>query len=473
MSKNLKFLTLLVLLALVLVGCNGANDQNANNDTGNNDAPTEPPATEPPATEPPATEAPPPEPQAVGVLLADLDGVEVEFWHVWDRDTGDALIAIVDEFNATNEYGITVVQYDQGSYGDVVGLVEASITTGEFPDVTVGYRSDYLGWESAADVVADLTPYVDDPLVGYSADEIAEFTEVFWMQDVVGDARYGLPFSRSAQFLYYNTSYAQDLGFDAPPSTPAEFKEQACAATADNGLGGWFTHTGADTIASWIFAFGGEYETEDGYTLDTPEALAAFEFLADLGASGCAWRPENSYPNAEFATRQGLFYTSSSGGVGYQEAAFEDAGSTDEWTLIPYPTVDGGGVLVAYGPTFIMIEGTPEEMLATWIFMKFVAEPENQVSWVEASGYYPPRESVVDLLGEYISTHPFFGVGYDAVVSSARFTSMFESGAAVRSLIQDAAALLFQDGFDPTTIPQILADLQAAADEAHAETGGN
>lgn len=409
----------------------------------------------------------------IDVDSAALGGIEIEFWHVWDRDTGDALNAIVDEFNATNEYGITVTALDQGSYGDIVGAVEAGMAVGELPHLVVGYRSDYLGWESAREgTLVDLTDYVRDKDWGYSSDEVNEFTDAFWSQDEVGDARFGLPHSRSAQFLYYNTSYAQDLGFDAPPSTPAEFKEQACAATADNGLGGWFIHTGADTLASWIFAFGGEYEVEDGYTFDTEEAKAAFEFMADLYASGCAWLPESSYPNAEFATRQGLFYTSSSGGVGYQEAAFEDAGSTDEWTLIPYPTVDGGGVLVAYGPTFIMLQSTPEEQLASWIFMKFVMEAENQVAWIEASGYYPPRESVIDLLGDYIASHPFYDVGYEAVVSSAKFTSMFESGATVRGLMQDAGALLFQDGFDPGDIPGILADLQAAADAAHAESMG-
>ena len=49
----------------------------------------------------------------------------------------------------------------------------------------------------------------------------------------------------------------------------------------------------------------------------------------------------------------------------------------------------------------------------------------------------------------------------------------YESVGIVRYLMQEAAALLFQDGFDPADIPKILADLQAAADEAHTETGGN
>jgi ABC-type glycerol-3-phosphate transport system substrate-binding protein len=440
--------------------------------------PTEVPEPEPEPTEVPPTEAPEPEPtpepepSVFEAMLPDLDGVEIEFWHVWDRDTGDALIGIVDNFNATNEWGITVIPYDQGSYGDVSSAIRAGINTGELPDLVVQYRSDYLGWESAGDIVEDLTPYLRDQVVGMSSAEIAEFTPVFWAQDQVGSQRLGMPFSRSAQFLFYNVTWAQELGFDAPPSTPAEFKEQSCAAATANGdgTGGWFVHTGADTISSWIFAFGGSWETTDGYSFMSPENEAAFEFMASLYADGCAWIPENRYPNPEFATRQGLFYTSSSGGVGYQESAMEDAGSTDEWTLIPYPSLDGGGVLVSYGPSVMMLAATPEEQLATWLFIKYFTEPEQQVPWIEASGYYPPRATAIDLLGDYIATHPFYDVGYNAVINSARFTSKFESGASVRYAMQDAAALLFQDGFDPSTIPQILADLQATADELHAET---
>ncbi|MDH5605935.1 MAG: extracellular solute-binding protein [Anaerolineae bacterium] len=463
MSKLRKVITLLVLLSIIITACGPSGEGvSPGFQAGGSDfhTPTEAPTDEPEAM------------MAVGVDMAALNGVEVEFWHVWDGGPGEALQGIIDDFNATNEYGITVIGVEQGSYGDVSTAMSAALNTGETPDLVVQYRDTYLGWQSAADAVVDMTPYLDDPMVGYSADEIAEFTPAYWSVDQVGDQRLGMPFSKSAQFIFYNNTWAQELGFDAPPSTPAEFKEQACASVAANGdgTGGWFIHTGADTIASWIFAFGGEFESADGYSFNTPEALAAFEFMADLYTSGCAWKPEANYPNAEFATRQGLFYTSSSGGVGYQESANEEAGSTDEWSLIPYPTLEGGGALVSYGPSAIMIQSTPEEQLAAWLFLKFFSEAENQVPWIEATGYYSPRATTIDLLTDYNESHPFYRAGYETVVASARITSQHESAWAVRGAMQDAGALLFQDGFDPTTIPQILEDLDATAAELHAES---
>jgi len=37
-----------------------------------------------------------------------LEGVTIQFWHVYSDEPGEALQALVDEFNDVNEYGITV-----------------------------------------------------------------------------------------------------------------------------------------------------------------------------------------------------------------------------------------------------------------------------------------------------------------------------------------------------------------------------
>ncbi len=39
---------------------------------------------------------------------------------------------------------------------------------------------------------------------------------------------------QSAQVMFYNNTWASELGFDAAPQTADEFKEQACAAAAAN-----------------------------------------------------------------------------------------------------------------------------------------------------------------------------------------------------------------------------------------------
>ncbi len=43
-----------------------------------------------------------------------------------------------------------------------------------------------------------------------------------------------IPISQSANVIFYNSQWAKELGFANPPTNYAEFKEQACAATAAN-----------------------------------------------------------------------------------------------------------------------------------------------------------------------------------------------------------------------------------------------
>ncbi len=427
-------------------------------------------STEPPTLAPTSTYTPAPS-QFID-LLDDLAGTEIGFWHVWDRSVGDGLQSIVDEFNASNEYGITVLAQHQGSYGDIYDNMISALTTGETPDLVVGYNDQYLAWDSLGNLMVDLLPYVNDSEVGFDAAALADFYPAFWAQDDIGDRRLGIPAQSSGQIIFYNLSWARELGFDSPPTTPDEFKEQACASSSANGdgTGGWFINTSPSTVAAWIFAFGGEFEIPgEGYNFNTPETYAAFQFLHDLYASGCAWRPKASFPNDEFSRRQGLFYTSSIAGIPFQLDSFRRTGSTDEWTVIGFPSVSGQPIIDVFGPSISIVKGTPEEQLAAWLFIKFFTEPENQAAWVQVSGYFPTRAGTEPLLTTYAANVPQWAAARD-LLPQARFEPRFQSWFSVRSALQDAAYQLFSPGFDPLTIPNLLADLDATAAELHAET---
>jgi multiple sugar transport system substrate-binding protein/sn-glycerol 3-phosphate transport system substrate-binding protein len=471
---NTLFLTLLVF-SMVLTACQSA-------------ATEEPPAEPtkaPPPTEVSPTEAPPeptepPEPTGpFGVTAEDLQGVEIELWHVWSRGTGEAFEAMVADFTATNEYGITVTSINQGGYSDQFTAMNAAINTGDLPDLVVGYTNQYLAWDAAGDVIEDMMPYIENQSFGWSDEEVADFYPVFWESDMIGEERLGIPAQRSGQYYFYNYTWAQELGFDSAPTTPAEFKEQACASAeannndadpANDGTGGVFFKTEASTIIGWLWAFGGEVEVPGvGYSLDTPEMLASTTFWHELLSEGCSWTPEATYPNPEFAARLGLFFGSSIAGLPYQTSDFADAGNDDVWGPIPLPTITGEPVVDLYGPSFAMVTATPEEQLATWLFIKWFTEPENQAGWIEASAYYPTRASVLGLLGDYMDSNKKWADSL-AFLEYGKFEPRFESFQSVRYAMGDAIAMIAQEGFTADQIPQLLADLQAECDELHAET---
>ncbi len=471
MSKKAIGILLLTLLALtpVLAACAPAATE----------APAPEPTKAPPPTEVPEPTVPPVPAGPLGVTAEELEGVEVEFWHVWSRGTGEAIEAMAADFSATNEYGITVTPINQTGYSEQFTAMNAAINTGDLPDVVVGYNNQYLAWDSAGDVIEDLNPYVNNPSFGFTTEESADFYPAIWASDSVGDEQLGIPAQRSGAYYFYNYTWAQELGFDNPPTTPAEFKEQACASAEANnadadpdkhGTGGVFFTASASTIAGWVWAFGGEVEIPgEGYSIDTPEMLEAITYWHELLSEGCSWTPEATYPNPEFAARLGLFFGSSIAGLPYQTGDFADAGNDDVWGPIAYPTVGGTPVVDIYGPSFAMVSSTPEEQLASWLFMKWFTEPENQAKWIEASAYYPTRASALDLLGDYMESNEKWTDSL-AYIEYGKVEPRFESYQSVRYAIQDAIVQIAQEGFTADQIPGLLAELQAEVDELHAET---
>ena len=73
----------------------------------------------------------------------DVSGTNIQFWHVYGEGDSrkDYVVAIADEFNSTNEYGITVEALEQGSTGDLEDKINASIQSGDLPNVSQGYTS--------------------------------------------------------------------------------------------------------------------------------------------------------------------------------------------------------------------------------------------------------------------------------------------------------------------------------------------
>jgi len=467
MSKKwLSWLLVLVLLVPVLL-------------TGCDLQPVEEPVAEEPAVEEPVVEEPVVEEEpAVESMYADVDpsGQTVVFWHVWGTgDTGEGLLAIIDEFNATNEWGITVEPVDQGRYSDLEDSMNAAIQSGDLPDIVVGYTNALDTWYSV-DALTDIDGYVYDPMYGLTEAEIADYYPGVWASGINADgARVGFPHGQSANVLFYNYTWAEELGFAGPPTTWAEFAEQTCAAAEANladdnpdndGTGGLVMYAGASNVASFIFAAGDDMinEAGDGYDFTSDAAVVTAETWWDLWDGGCGFATE-SYPNPEFASRQALFTMSSTAGYTYQVSAFEAEGAIqDEWGFVPFPGLEGGEPAVnAYAQNSGIVSTTPEKQLAAWLFIRWFTSPEINAQWIEASAYHPIRISAVDLLGDYIAANPLWAEGIE-LLPYGHSEPGWSSWSSVRRSVGDTFATVLQSPRED--IPALLADLDATAQEA-------
>lgn len=440
------------------------------------EAPPEPTEVPPEPTEvpPEPTEAPPPGP--------DPSGQTVIFWHPWGPgipgNPYETMVGIIDEFSATNEWGITVEEFDQGNYGDLEDAMNVSIQSGDLPNLVAGYYPSLANWFQV-DVLVDFNEYVDDPTYGLTAEEKADFYPGVLDGPVTPDgARVGFPLSQSGNVMFYNHTWAQELGFDDPPTNSAEFKEQVCAAAEANsaddnpdndGTGGLVLYPAAENILPWIWAFGGDIEGEggQGYAFNTPVVQEVAAFIKELWDEGCAFETE-SYPNPEFATRKALVVTSSTVGLPYQLSAFEtdDAFSEDEWGYIPFPGKEGGLAVDAYGQAMGLVNNTPEQNLAGWLFMKYLSSPDVQVKWINSSAYYPTRASVVPMLADYAAEHPKWGTGLQ-LLEYGHAEPTLPSFATIRREIRNTFSAILQSDLDQ--VESLLAELDAIAAEAVAE----
>jgi multiple sugar transport system substrate-binding protein len=411
------------------------------------------------------------------LLTIDPRGQKLTFWHVWGKSSaGEVLTEIIDQFNASNEWGIEVIALRKDSYGDLeFDFYRALESSGE-PNVIVAY-SNVLASLWNEELLADVNRYYYDAEYGFPADAQGEFYPHVLEASTYDGARVGFPFSQSGNVIFYNRTWAKELGFQHPPRNSDEFKDQACAASYANnhdsdplndGTGGYVLYPGTANILSWILAFEGKIfhpETQQ-YDFNSQPIQEVSLFLKQLNHGGCAYQTR-SYPNREFATRKALFTTSSSVGCQYQQKEIEKQGSRqDEWQLLAFPGMDGSQAIVIFPQMLGLVDKSPEQNLATWLFMKYLVSLEVQAKWAEGSQYYPVRFTAIAELSHFATLHPQWASGFD-LISVGRAEPTHPSWELVRQYTQTSftnyLANKTEDGIG------FLADLDLAAAEAVAE----
>jgi ABC-type glycerol-3-phosphate transport system substrate-binding protein len=412
---------------------------------------------------------------------SELSGVSIDFWHVWPGEAGEVLQEIVDEFNRTNRWGIEVSATAFDGSGRLGEAVNEATIAGFLPDLLVGYTFQALQWDRGGELLVDLNTYVNDPVWGFSQEEQEDFYPVFWEQDVIGTQakRLGIPFHRSGMVIFYNSTWAEELGYKTLPESLFDFNTQVCEAArvngqddepSNDGTGGWIITPEASALLSWFFAFGGDIVDLEGrgYQFDTAETSRALSFLKELQDSGCAWTREDIDPAQEFASRRGLIYAGSTASFSAQKTAFREVGSVDKWTVIPFPSAAGQQVINTYGPSLVVPGSTSEEQMAAWVFIQWLVSPQNQAKWVRANGIYPTRASTLDFLGGLVANNSQQAAAVE-LLPFARVEPYYASWSVVRWALSDAMVQLFSPDYDIDQIPELLQMLDDVAAEVHTQ----
>jgi ABC-type glycerol-3-phosphate transport system substrate-binding protein len=479
-TKYSHLIALILISTMLLTACRNASPpaDGSGKVTSTVSKSAEPQSTKTPRTSSRPNHTPTPT-SSLGLKSNDLEDVAIELWHPWSGPLGETVEELVEAFNKSNQWGISVVARYVGNYDQMFDQVSAALEQGDTPDVVAAYHYQALAWDPSLDTLVDLSDYVEDPQWGLSESEASDFYPVFWEHDLQQGQRLGIPALRSGQLLYYNQSWAEELGFESPPTSPFQFKQQACAAASANQMdedpnndntGGWIISTDYSAMLGWMRAFGSKIESPDGdgYQFNTPEVEDTLTFLRGLYDQGCAWLTESQNTESEFASRLGLFSVGNVSGIPHQEAAFANLGSRDKWTVIPFPSANGEPVVDIYGPSFQVFSSTPEEQLASWLLIKALTSPENQAKLAQSSAFYPVRMSSLDDMGNLPARYPQWVAAVDFLVH-AESEPPYQSWRIVRWAVSDASTQLYRYYFSIEQVPNLVKLLDQTADDLHGE----
>jgi multiple sugar transport system substrate-binding protein/sn-glycerol 3-phosphate transport system substrate-binding protein len=415
----------------------------------------------------------------------DLTGANVVFWHQHSGGREEELMAIVDEFNATNEWGITVEARNEGGYGDIYDKMIAGLTTGELPGLVVAYQNQAAAYE-VADGLVSLEPYINNATYGLSEEELADFFKSFIVSDELpqfGGKAYGFPPNRSMELMYFNADWLAELraagavSFDGAPKDPDQFAEAVCAAknnpfskNADPSTSvGYEVRTDASNVASMAFATGGDiYDYENNKFTYAQKGLADYmTMMANLLADGCASEiAENFGDQTDFGNGKVLFTMGSSSGLPFYGSAVADGEAGGfAWSVAAVPYTTPNPVMNVYGASVSIPKTDPQTQLAAWLFVRFYTSADIQARWARASNYFPVRESVANGLTDYFAENPAYQTSFELL----RYTKT-EPGVAGYDPIRDAAQEAFIRVLNGEDANTVLADLDATANQLLAES---
>jgi ABC-type glycerol-3-phosphate transport system substrate-binding protein len=408
---------------------------------------------------PAPTRTPSPSPTPGLRLNPDLvKGLEVEAWVSGDVSGLGPLAA---DFNGSNPWGVKISLVSYPNLNLLAGAVAASLESDSRPDIVLALPEQLLGW---SDSLLDLTPYAANAEFGVAQQAIQP---AFLEQSNLDGIQYGIPVVRSGRYLFYNVTWARELGFDTAPQTWEDFRAQACAANAtwkadadptNDGFGGLALEVTSNwqTPYGWIRALGGEVFAEGAYAFASAQNIAALQKLADLRAEGCAWLPSTLTNFEHLAARKALFISGGLGDLTNQRVAFStvSTGSTtvssaDEWTVIAFP---GERLVVpVYGLDMAVFQsdvspgstsGSGRE-LAAWLFIQWLLKPENQARLARASGLFPVSQAGFDLLQGDLSANPQKGAAAELLAQAVGYPRSADWGLA-NKVLADGFLYLFR-----------------------------
>ena len=384
--KRLFALLLAALLAAGLCGCHGSREQNA---------------------------------FAVPDAFDEGREYEITFWA--KNDTNKNQVAIyeqsIEDFEALYP-GIHVNLRLYTDYGKIYNDVITNIATGTTPNVCITYPDHIATYLTGSNCVAPLDALFADEKYGFGGSELRydgpdaeEMIPQFLQECAFGGAHYAIPYMRSTEACYVNKTYVEALGYQVPDVLTWDFVwEVSEAATAKNADGTYrvngqnvlipFLYKSTDNMMIQLLAQAGAgYSTASGdIQLFNDTTRGILKTVAQHTKSGAfSTFKISGYPANFLNAGQCIFAVDSTAGSTWMgsDAPLVDI---DREKLVQFetevrmiPQLDPENPkMISQGPSVCVFnKDDPQEVLASWLFAKYLLTNEVQSAYAQTEGYVP------------------------------------------------------------------------------------
>ena len=339
--------------------------------------------------------------------------VTITFYHSMGQGLREILDDAIADFNKIYP-NIKVEHQSYGDYDGVRDQVKQEILVGDQPHLAYCYP-DHVALYNDANAVQTLDIFMNDATYGYTKEQLEDFV-AGWLAEGAAfgdDKMYSLPLSKSTEVLYYNKTYFEKHNLKVP--TTWDEMEAVCrqikAMEGDKCI-----PLGYDSESNWFITMCEQYNSP--YTSATGE-----NFLFDNETNRAfverfrTWYQEklvttkalnsNSYTSNLFtgsatgnaAGTRSYMCIGSTGGTVYQQPKQTDGVYEFEVGVAQIPQIDPSKPkVISQGPSICLFKkDNPQEVLASWLFAKFLTTDINFQAGVSMNnGYCPVIKSVIE-----------------------------------------------------------------------------
>jgi multiple sugar transport system substrate-binding protein len=258
---------------------------------------------------------------------------------------------------------------------------------------------------------------------------------------------YALAYDRGPILLYYNKDLFAAAGVPAPsPTTPMtfdQFRDLATKLTKGDQYG-FVMQPNFDSAISWLWSGGGDYMNADETTctLDSPESMAALEFISGLWLKDKIAAPITDIANAQFGNE--TFYAGKTAMTinGPWQVVNVRKSAKFDFDYVPFPAGKAGSVPWDAGSGFGISNKTknPDE---AWQALTALTSTESLKKIANGGRAFPARKSAVSA---YIdpALPPKNATIVEAIDEKARFLKTTTTWQEIEVMMgQDFASQLF------------------------------